>query len=173
MIAKVELWSSVLRNSKRRCLSFICGAAIVLLASTQPLLIGRIYRDVEAVELLKGLQSSSLYFGSAVAGSSATVLALMLTLLSMTNKLDVEFDRSIYGGIKLIGLISTVTFIGSVILLLGLSLPIGEFDNIPNHWFTILYYTFSIAYILLFGLVIVGILVLFDTINLLLHKLSP
>lgn len=119
MIAKVELLGSVWRNSKRRCLSFICSAVIILLASTQPLLIGEIYIDVEAVELLKGLQSSSLYFGSAVAGGSATVLVLMLTLLSITNKLDVEFDRSSYGGIKLIGLISTVTFIDSVILLLG------------------------------------------------------
>ncbi len=131
-------------------------AATVAIA--QPLLIGHIYSGTRAVDLLESIKESSLYLGSAIATASATVLALMLTLLSLTSQVDTSFNRSTYKGIKLIGDISTVTFIGSVALLLLLSLPIGEFKVISDQWYAGLYYVLSTLNGLLAGLMVVGVL---------------
>ena len=97
----------------------------------------------------------------------------MLTLLSVTHQSEISFSHSTYRGIRLIGFISTATFIGAVMLLLALSFPIGEFQTIDDRWFKGLYYTLSIMNGLLAGLMIIGVLILFDTITTLIKELSP
>lgn len=131
------------------------------------------YNDTRAIDLLESIKESSLYLGSAIATASATVLALMLTLLSITSQVDKSFERSTYKGIKLIGDISTVTFIGSVALLLLLSLPIGEFKVIDERWYTGLYYLLAVLNGILSGLTVVGVLVLSDTLKTLIKSLAP
>ena len=44
---------------------------------------GAIYSSLEARDMISALSSPALYLGSAIAGSAATTLALMLTLLPM------------------------------------------------------------------------------------------
>lgn len=152
---------------------FMCIGITALVAIVQPVFSGQIYSKAEALDLLEGLQNASLYFGSATATASATILALMLTLLSMTSQVDTQFDRSTYSGIRLIGLISTMTFVGSMLLLLSLSFPVGEFEKVPTQWFRALYYILSALNGFLAGLMIVGVLVLFETISLLINKIAP
>ncbi|MEL6160292.1 MAG: hypothetical protein AAFQ40_00765 [Cyanobacteria bacterium J06623_5] len=173
MLDDISTWQVLWKNSKRRRYIYLGLSLTLLVAIVQPTLIGQIYSEAQAINLLKGLQSSSLYFGSAIATASATVLALMLTLLSMTNRLEAQFERSVYDGIRLVGFISTVTFITSVILLLCLSLPVGEFEQLPPGWFKGLYYILSTLNGFLSSLMIVGVLILFDTIKTLIKKLSP
>ena len=144
-----------------------------LIAIAQPLLVGRVYDGTQAVDLLESLKGSSLYLGSAIATVSATVLALMLTLLSLTSQVDTKFERSTYKGIKVIGDISTATFVGSVALLVLLSLPIGEFEVINGRWYEWLYYTLATLNGVLSGLTVVGVLVLSDTLKTLIKSLSP
>ena len=169
----MKAWAVLWRNTNRRRHLYICLAVIALVATLQPMLVQQVYSQTEIRELLNSLRDSSLYFGSATATASATILALMLTLLSMASQIDKEFDRSVYQEIQLIGLISTVTFILSLILLLCLSLPVGEFDQIPLAWFKALYYVISVLNGVLSGLMIVGVLTLFDTIKLLIRKVAP
>ena len=97
----------------------------------------------------------------------------MLTLLSLTSQVDTKFDRSTYKGIKVIGDISTATFVGSVALLVLLSLPIGEFEAINGRWYEGLYYTLATLNGVLSGLTIVGVLVLSDTLKTLIKSLAP
>ena len=97
----------------------------------------------------------------------------MLTLLSLASSADTEFEYDTYKGIELIGRLSIATFIGSVTQLLMLSFPVGEYENIGGIWFEALYYTLATMNGLLVGLMIVGVLVLFDTIITLIKKLSP
>jgi len=97
----------------------------------------------------------------------------MLTLLSLASNAETDFEYATYKGIELIGRISTATFIGAVIQLLILSFPIGEFEKMDDFWFKFLYYVISTVNGLLTGLMIVGVLVLFDTIITLIKKLSP
>ncbi|EDX84266.1 hypothetical protein S7335_1963 [Synechococcus sp. PCC 7335] len=145
----------------------------VAVAVVQPLLTGRIYSEAESLQLLEGIRESSLYLSSAIATASVTTLALMLTLLSLASRADTDFDYDTYKGIELIGRLSTATFIGSVTQLLMLSFPIGEYENIGEAWFKVLYYMLSSLNGLLTGLMVVGVLVLFDTIITLIKKLSP
>lgn len=165
--------SRLLNSPKRKQYVFTCLGVTALIAIAQPILIGLVYKGTQAVDLLESLKESSLYLGSAIATASATVLALMLTLLSLTSQVDTKFDRSTYKGIKVIGDISTATFVGSVALLVLLSLPIGEFEAINGRWYEGLYYTLATLNGVLSGLTIVGVLVLSDTLKTLIKSLAP
>lgn len=57
---------------------------------------GAIYSGLQARELIEALSRPALYLGSAIAASSATTMALMLTLLGLVRRVDAEFDRSMY-----------------------------------------------------------------------------
>ena len=164
---------TIFRKAKNRHYFLICFSVMLLVAIAQPLLTGRIYGEAEAVDLLESIKGSSLYFGSAVATASATILALMLTLLSVTSQVETSFDRSTYKGIRVIGALSTITFIGSVLLLLLLSLPIGEYDSIGKVWYAFLYYVLCTLNGLLAGVMIFSVLILFETITTLISRLAP
>ena len=151
----------------------MCAGVALLVAIVQPLLTGHIYSEAKAIELVQSIKESSLYLGSAVATASATVLALMLTLLSVTSQVDTSFGISTYKGIRVIGAISTVTFIGSVILLLALSLPVGEYESISGVWYQILYYVLCTINGLLAAMMIFSVLILFETITTLISELAP
>ena len=172
MKRKLKLFMLIFRNARTRRYLIVCSSVTALIVIGQLLLVGSIYSEAKAIDLIKGFQSSSLYFGSSIATASVTVLALMLTLLSMARDAKTSFDESIYRGIEIIGFISTITFVGAVLLLSCLSLPIGEFDNIPAGWFEILYYVLSTLHGCLAGLMITGVMILFDTIHTLIRKLS-
>ena len=167
------LLQSLVENTKHRRYTLLCIGVAVIVAVVQPLLTGHIYSEAQVTQLLEGLKDSSLYLGSAIATASATTLALMLTLLSLASQADTSFEYETYKGIKLIGQISTSTFIGAVTLLLLLSFPIGEFKNIDPIWFKTVYYVLSAVNGLLVGLMIVGVLILLDTITTLVKELSP
>ncbi|MEM9805562.1 MAG: hypothetical protein AAF959_09810 [Cyanobacteria bacterium P01_D01_bin.56] len=88
MIKPIRIFKTLVYNSNYRCYLLVGVAIATLVATAQPFLVGSIYSEAKAIELVEGLQSSSLYFGSERATASSTVLALMLTLLSMTRKLE-------------------------------------------------------------------------------------
>ena len=164
---------ALITNTKHRRYAYLSASIAAVVAIAQPILTGSIYSEAQSIQLLEGIKSSSLYLGSAIATASATTLALMLTLLSIASKADTSFEYNTYKGIEIIGRISTATFIGSVVQLLLLSFPVGEFKNIPPTWYKGLYYVLSTVNGLLTGLMIVGVLILFDTIVTLIKELSP
>ncbi len=180
MVESVFLWQAnpifiktIIRRAKSRHYLLLCIGIAVLIAVVQPLLTGQIYSEAKAIDLVQSVKDSSLYFGSAVATASATVLALMLTLLSVTSQVDTEFDISTYKGIRVIGATSTITFIGAVIVLLLLSLPVGEYESVSKEWYQVMYYILCTLNGLLAGLMIFSVLVLFETITTLISKLAP
>lgn len=173
MANNISVLLNLLHRPKARRYILIGSTTVVLISVVQPTFVGSIFSEAEAIKLVESLQQSSLYLGGSIAGVSATVLALMLTLLSMTNKVDSNFEKSVYRGIEAVGLISTITFVGAIFLLLFLSLPVGEFDNIPSGWFTGIYYILCTLNGCLSGLMVVGVLILFDTIRTLIKQLSP
>ena len=173
MANRVNHWKSLWYNKRRKHYLFLSVSVAVVVGVVQPLLVNRVYSEAQLVDLLEGLKNASLYFGSAVATASATILALMLTLLSMTHQADKTFKRTTYQGIQLIGFVSTVTFIISILLLLCLSLPIGEFNNISANWFKAFYYTITVLNGVMSGLMIFGVLTLFEIIRDVIHKIAP
>ena len=113
----------------------------------------------EAIMLLEALARSGLYLGSA-GDRSATTLALMLTLIGMVRRSDHDFDDEVYQNIDRIAKLATASLMVSLMLLLVLVFPVGEFDDLPNDWYPNLYEG-------LFGLTVFAVALLASTVAML------
>ena len=150
------------------------GIVIAVAGSlTQPWLVSVIYSDTDVLDILKGLYDSSLYFGSSMATATATLLGLMLTLLSLANSSSVNFDERLYDRVKLISLLAVVGFLTSLLQLAVLSLPLGKFPSVPEYWFKVLYYLINTLNFVIIGTVTSLTILLTDAIFTAINKLQP
>ena len=134
---------------------------------------GRIYSSLHAREMIEALSSPALYLGSAIAASAATTMALMLTLLGLVRRVDAEFDRDMYKQVYRISLISAWLLGGSVVMLLLMTMPIGEFDEVPSSWFPNLYTTLYWLVVVLRASLVAMVTMLFSTIRDLIANITP
>lgn len=148
---------------------FLAGA----IALSGQWLVGQVYSGWEARQLLESVISSALYFGSATVTGSATILALMLTMLGLTNTTDGEFDSIFFKRIERIGLLSTITLIAGVLLMLFLSVPVQESKDVPASWYKIIYYVLISYIAILSGLIVGVVLMLFNAIRSLIDVVKP
>lgn len=153
--------------------ALVSGAGIILFGTFARLSIGGVYREQQAVRLIESLANAGLYLGSAVATASATTLALMLALLGLTKRSDNDFDAGVYRRISDISLYATLTLIMSIILLLILVMPIGEFDSMPEKWFPIMYDVLFATTVLVCATLVATITQLFSTIQLVISNVTP
>lgn len=149
------------------------GVIVLLMAVGSWFAIGRIYSGSEAIALIEALSQSALFFGTAGATSSATVLALMLTLVGITKRSDHNFGGAVYRSVSHISTLATVTLCASVILLLVLTFPIGEFDALPSGWFTGLYIILYAMVGTISAMLVATILMLFFTIREVIGGIAP
>ena len=145
--------------------TYVGGVIALGLALGVNFLAGNVFRDAEAKDMVHALSNSALRFSASIATSSATILALMLTLVGMTRSADQEFSEGLYRRILRLGGLSTVALCGAILLLLLLSLPIGEFENLPARWYTGLYWVLVSLIAGLTGLIITIVLMLFNAIR--------
>ncbi|CAM3690846.1 hypothetical protein LIHA111178_03550 [Litorimonas haliclonae] len=134
---------------------------------------GSIYSQAEVLSLFDNLQQSGLYLGSATMASSGTTLALMLTMVGLVRRIDKDFSDELYRTVALIGLTSAIGLISSVILLLTLSLPIGEFEKVPEIWYYVLYnVTFGLI-IFVSAISVSIVLILLQTVLHVIRSITP
>ncbi|MBA4803014.1 MULTISPECIES: hypothetical protein [Euryhalocaulis] len=148
------------------------GLAVVVVLGVK-FLIGGIYGVRAALDLISALQQTSLYFGAAIATASATIMALMLTLLGFARRGDTEFDEWVFRSINRISTVAAFTLGGSILLLLMLQLPVGEFEKIPHGWYSSLYFILVTLIALLAGLMISTVLMLLSTVRYVISHLTP
>ncbi len=134
---------------------------------------GSIYSTLRAQEMIEALSQPALYLGSAIAGSAATTMALMLTLLGLVRRADAEFNASMYHRVYRISQLSAVLLAGSVVMLLVMTMPIGKFDQVPSAWFPTLYKVHYWMVVCLSALLVAMITLLFSTIRTLIAKVTP
>ena len=149
------------------------GVSAAAVAFVGQWLIGRVYTGYEARQLLESMSSSALYFGSAIVTASATILALMLTILSLTSQSDEDFDQVFFLRVERIAKLATAALMGGILLLLFLSIPIKESDNVPGSWFTTIYYALIFILAALAGLLITIVLMLLNAISSLIEMVRP
>lgn len=149
------------------------GVLILLAAFGAWFAIGRVYGQSEALNLIDNLSRSSLYFGSATATASATILALMLTLVGMTKRSEADFDNKVYRSVFRVSIYATVTLCGSVVLLLVCTIPVGEFERVPSQWYSWLYHTLFAGIGLLSAMLVATILLLYFTIRRVIIAITP
>lgn len=149
------------------------GITAALLAVGSRFLIGTMYSDADAVQLIEALSRSGLYLGAAIATASATILALMLTLLGFARRLDEDFDSTVYRRINRVGFLSTISLCCALFLLLFLTLPVGEFTELPDRWFPWMYNILITFTGVLTGLLITTVLLLYTTLRHVTASITP
>lgn len=114
----------------------------------------------EARRLLDAVLPTVRFAASAYIAGGATILALMLTLITFSISHDMEFHESHYRRIRDIARLTTAVIVASVMLLMFLSFPLGEADA-NRGWYQWVYYAVLLAGAGTGGLFISVILMLF------------
>lgn len=96
--------------------------------------------DVEARGIIESTLPTLRFIASTIATATATVLALMLTMLGLSQAMGTKLKHLHYQRIAQISWMSSFAIIGSVFLLIFLALPLGEAEKFPTAWFETVYY---------------------------------
>lgn len=93
----------------------------------------------EARQILQNVLPTTRFLSSATMAASSTLLALLLTLLGLSTRLDEELEWDLYQRIGHLSTWATVTLLIST-LFLGLHVvPIERADQVPADWYRWLY----------------------------------
>lgn len=119
----------------------------------------------EAKELIKSSLSGFHMLCNTVVLASATILALLLTLMSVSSGTKSNLNKSHYKHIILIAKIDTVVFVAAMIIFQFFNLPVTEAENVPSEWYTYIYYTSIIVSSILSGGLISVVLMLYNAVT--------
>ena len=97
----------------------------------------------------------------------------MLTLIGMIRRIETDFDRQTYKHVSRIAVISTATLMLSFLVLLAYTLPIGEFENLPNGWYNYLYTGLFSLTVLMVALAAASVTIVFLTIRSIVTHITP
>ncbi len=137
------------------------GSLLIILIGS--LLLGK-FSGYEAKILIQHSLHGMHTLCNTVALASATILALLLTLLGISSNSKSRLKKRHYRNVLRIARLDTVVFMAAVIVFLIFNLPITESDNVPPTWFTSLYYiSLTISSVLSAALIVV-VLMLYQTI---------
>lgn len=148
------------------------GLVATVVMSALVLAVGNL-SAVEAVRLLEASLPTTRFLCSSVMAASATTLALMLTLLSLSTGIDGEIKGTHYERIRQIALVDVVAFIGATLLLVALVVPIGEASEIPARWYDTLYYASALMASVLGGMLVSVMLLLYAAVRDLISVFGP
>lgn len=128
------------------------------------LALGRYYSDIEARQLLDAMTESALFLNAAITTGSATIIALMLTLLGLTRHVHDNFQRAFHDRVRSIAWLATVALLGALIVLVTMTIPVVESEAISASWYRGLWWTFSGAIAIVSGLFVSVVLTLLVTV---------
>lgn len=97
--------------------------------------------------------------------ASATILALMLTLLSLSTNSNTRLKPGFYKRIQQLSLIDAIVFVAAMLVFLLLNIPIVEADKVPPSWFSTIYYVSITAASLLGGALVTIVVMLYSTVH--------
>lgn len=109
------------------------GAVAALVMGAVTLAIGNL-SSFEARTLLEASLPTVRFLCSAVMTASATTLALMLTMLSLSAGSDRKIKGARFERIRQIAFVDVVAFVGATLLLVALVVPFAESSEIPAGW---------------------------------------
>jgi hypothetical protein len=101
--------------------------------------------------------------------ASATILALLLTLLGISSGTKSKLKNAHYKQVLNIAKLDTILFVGALILFQMFNIPITEADNVPTSWYDAIYWTTLVFSSLLSGIMITVVLMLYTTVVNIIH----
>ncbi|MCD8484042.1 hypothetical protein LRY65_03530 [Candidatus Woesebacteria bacterium] len=123
--------------------------------------------------VLETTLTASRYLNSAVIGGTATVLALLLNLLSIGYTTEKKLDREFYLQMQGIALLSSVALVLAVCALLFTSFPIVESQELPRNYFPRIYWSFVGLETVIVGFLIAQISVLLQAMARIIRTVRP
>lgn len=164
-------WGNVNVDTKR---AFIGGGLAAVITLSGAFIVGEASGS-EAYRLLEVAISATRSFSGTITLATGNILALMLTLISLTSNSDVKLKRAHYTRVEEIAWVDTLTFIGAILIYLLLNIPISESEptSDPAKFIAYFYYATLVMASMLGGAVITVILMLFNAVTDIIHIMSP
>lgn len=116
----------------------------------------------EAIENLQEIRPTLRFTASGSMTSTATILALMLTLLSFSQQSDRKLKAYHYDRIGWIARFAAVIFIAALVLLMVLNVPISNAEETFAGFYNVVYYVLLSYTALMGGCMITIILLLYQ-----------
>lgn len=152
--------------------ALVGGSIAAALSLLGALSVGRL-SGAKALILVEQLLPTARFLSSGVMAAAATILALMLTLLSLAQGTSSQLKPVHYKRVRRISLLTVIALVGSILLLSFLIVPIGEAETIPASMYDIVYYILLITSAALSGLFTTVILMLYRAVRALIEVVSP
>lgn len=151
--------------------AIIGGAVTTLFAVGVMVLMGQV-GDYEARLLLESTVPTIRFLSSAVMTASSTILALMLTMLALSADAEAELTGAHYQQIQQVSLMAVVALIASVAVLMILTFPLEESEELAS-FYDLIYYTVMGASAVLGGMMVALVLMLLNAIRELVQLFHP
>lgn len=97
--------------------------------------------------------------------ASATILALMLTLLGLSTGSETKLKPVHYKRIQQLSLLDASVFVAAMLIFLILNIPIMDAEKVPVNWFSTIYYVSVVAAALLGGALVSTVMMLYNTVR--------
>lgn len=127
----------------------------------------------EGQHLVQSMLPTTRAFTSTAMIASATILALMLTLLSLSANANSTLKPIYYRRIRHIALVDVSVFIAATLFLLLLNLPLERADKVPMSLYSVMYYANVIFSAALGGAIIAIVLMLYHTVRDMIRIVGP
>ncbi|OAB75713.1 hypothetical protein [Cochleicola gelatinilyticus] len=149
---------------KKNKLSIYGGLITMLFTGTGAFFLGNI-SGYEAKNLITSSISGINMLCNTIVLASATILALLLTLLGISTGTESKLKRAHYEQVLNIAKFDTILFVGALILFQLFNIPITEAENVPTDWFATIYWATLFFSSLLSGMMVTVILMLYATVT--------
>lgn len=145
-------------NFNRAIIGGLTSAALIFLGTFWVGTIG----NWEALAIIKEICPALRFTCSAIVTATATILALILTLVSFSSSTEKPLAAQHYARIQWIARFCIFAFISSLLLLFVLNLPLENVSDEIKHWFKYIYYGIVIYDAVLGGVMVALILMLYQ-----------
>jgi hypothetical protein len=96
---------------------------------------------------------------------SATVLSLMLTIVSLIQQIEASFDKRFYQRIRRIALLCVIALTGATLMLALISIPLESTNLIDDVWYNALYYVLMTFTVGLSAVLILIVFLLYEAVT--------
>ena len=119
--------------------AFVGGAVSTIIMGVGTYVLGEVSGYEAKALLSSSLSGINMLCNTVILGSS-TILALMLTLLSLSRAARSKLSHEHYNHVLMVARTDTILIVAAVVTFLFLNLPITESKQVPTSWFSIVYY---------------------------------
>lgn len=152
----------------RNKLSIYGGVAATIFTGLGVFLLGNV-SGYEAKQLItSSLPGVNMLCNTIILGS-ATILALLLTVLGVSSNSKSKLKKAHYRQVLLIAKLDTIVFVVALVMFQFFNIPITEAENVEVSWFEFIYWATLLISSIMSGMMITVILMLYSTITNIIH----